>query len=56
VPLAQRYRHVRIPVVARRWFDIPLRAGLVALLVGIVVTLGDSAGPVLAGIFAVFRS
>jgi hypothetical protein len=54
VPLAQRYLHVRIPVVARRWFDIPLRAGLVALLVGIVVTLGDSAGPVLAGIFAVF--
>jgi hypothetical protein len=54
VPLAQRYLHVRIPVVARRWFDIPLRAGLVALLVGVVVTLGDSVGPVLAGIFAVF--
>jgi hypothetical protein len=54
VPLAQRYLHVRIPVVARRWFDIPLRAGLVALLVGVVVTLGDSAGPALAGIFAVF--
>jgi hypothetical protein len=54
VPLAQRYLHVRIPIVARRWFDIPLRAGLVALLVGVVVTLGDSAGPVLAGIFAVF--
>jgi hypothetical protein len=54
VPMAQRYLHVRIPVVARRWFDIPLRAGLVALLVGVVVTLGDSAGPVLAGIFAVF--
>jgi len=54
VPLAQRYLHVRIPVVARGWFDIPLRAGLVAVLVGVVVTLGDSAGPVLAGIFAVF--
>ena len=35
VPLAQRYLHVRIPVVARRWFDIPLRApAVVALLVG----------------------
>ena len=54
VPLAQRYLHVRMPVITRRWFDIPLRASLVAVLVGIVVTLGDSVGPVLAGIFAVF--
>src|SRR5712671_2106381 len=54
VPLAQRYLHVRMPVIRRRWFDIPLRAALVAALVGAVVALGDSAGPVLAGIFAVF--
>ena len=54
VPLAQRYLHVRMPVITRRWFDIPLRACLVAVLVGAVVALGDSAGPVLAGMFAVF--
>jgi hypothetical protein len=54
VPLAQRYLHVRMPVITRRWFDIALRASLVAALVGVVVALGDSAGPVLAGIFAVF--
>jgi hypothetical protein len=54
VPLAQRYLHVRMPVITRRWFDVPLRAALVAALVGTVVALGDSAGPVLAGIFAVF--
>ena len=54
VPLVQRYLHVRMPVITRRWFDIPLRACLVAVLVGTVVTLGDSAGPVLAGMFAVF--
>ncbi len=54
VPLAQRYLHVRMPVIRRRWFDVPLRAALVAALVGTVVALGDSAGPVLAGIFAVF--
>lgn len=54
VPLAQRYLHVRMPVITRRRFDIPLRASLVAVLVGTVVTLGDSAGPVLAGMFAVF--
>jgi len=45
VALAQRYLHVRI---------VPLRAALVAVLVGAVVMLGDNAGPVLAGIFAVF--
>jgi hypothetical protein len=54
VPLAQRYLHVRMSVIRRRWFDVPLRAALVAALVGTVVALGDSAGPVLAGIFAVF--
>jgi hypothetical protein len=54
VLLAQRYLHVRMPMITRRWFDVPLRASLVALLVGTVVTLGDSVGPVLAGIFAVF--
>src|SRR5271155_3966959 len=54
VPLARRYLHVRMPLITRRWFDIPLRASLVGALVGAVVALGDSAGPVLAGIFAVF--
>ena len=54
VPLAQRYLHVRMPVITRRWFDVPLRASLVAALVGTVVMLGDSVGPELAGMFAVF--
>jgi hypothetical protein len=54
VALAQRYLHVRMPMIAGRWFDVPLRAALVAVLVGAVVMLGDNAGPVLAGIFAVF--
>ena len=54
VALGERYLHVRMPMFARRWFDLPLRAALVAALVGAVVLLGDNAGPVLAGIFAVF--
>src|SRR5262249_9443479 len=54
VPLAQRYLHVRMPLITRRWFDVPLRASLVAVLVGTVVMLGDSGGPQLAGLFAVF--
>jgi len=30
VTLAQRFLHARVPPIVRRWFDIPLRAGLVA--------------------------
>jgi hypothetical protein len=54
VPLVQRYLHVRVPAIARRWFDIPLRALLVAALVGAVVTIGANVGPQLTGILAVF--
>ncbi len=39
VPLLARYRHVKMPPIARRWYDIPLRASLVATLVATVVTL-----------------
>src|SRR5207237_6694961 len=30
VPLLQRFRHVKMPLVTRRWYAIPLRASLVA--------------------------
>src|ERR1700716_3511691 len=33
VPLLRRYRHVKMPLITRRWYDIPLRASLVATLV-----------------------
>ena len=39
VPLLARYRHVKMPPIRRRWYDIPLRASLVATLVATVVTL-----------------
>jgi hypothetical protein len=54
VPLVQRFVHMRVPLIARRWFDIPLRAVLVAVLVGAVVAVGANVGPKLTGIFAVF--
>ena len=54
VPLVQRFVNVRVPVIGRRWFDIPLRAMLVALLVGAVVAAGANVGPRLTGILAVF--
>src|SRR5664279_5745518 len=38
LPLLRRYRHVKMPLIRRRWFDIPLRAALVSTAVAIVVT------------------
>jgi hypothetical protein len=54
VPLVHRFAHARIPVVARQWFDVPLRAAMVAVLVGAVVTASAHVGPKLTGILAVF--
>src|SRR5215213_2312239 len=39
LPLMRRFRHVRMPLITRRWYDIPLRASLVATLVATVVVL-----------------
>jgi hypothetical protein len=54
LPLLRRYRHVRMPLVTRRWYDIPLRASLVATLVATVVTLSGWVGPGISGIIALF--
>jgi len=54
VPLVQRFTDASVPVIERRWFDVPLRAALVAMLVGAVVTAGANVGPKLTGILAVF--
>jgi len=52
VPLLQGYRHVKMPLITRRWYDIPLRAGLVATLVATVVTASGWVGPKISGIIA----
>lgn len=54
LPLAQRYRKVVMPPIRRRWYDIPLRALLVALMVATVVGLSSRVGPAITGILAVF--
>jgi hypothetical protein len=54
VPLLARYRHVRMPPISRQWYDIPLRASLVATLVATVVTLSGSVGPKISGMIALF--
>jgi hypothetical protein len=54
LPLLQRFRHVKMPLITRRWYDIPLRASLVATLVAAVVTLSRWVGPSVSGVIALF--
>ncbi len=52
--IGNRLRHVRMPLVTPRWYDVPLRAGMVALLVAAVVGASARVGPTITGMFAVF--
>jgi hypothetical protein len=54
LPLMRRFRHARMPLITRRWYDIPLRASLVATLVATVVTLSGWVGPGISGMIALF--
>ena len=54
IALARPLRHVRIPPVRTYWYDLALRAALVALLVGVVVSLSFRIGASGSGILAVF--
>ena len=54
VALGRRFRDVAMPLITRRWYDIPLRAGLAALQVATVVGLSTRVGPQVTGILAVF--
>jgi hypothetical protein len=60
VLLSRPFRHARMPPPQRRWYDVPLRAGMVAALVLAVVALSDAFGPyatgILAGVPVVFTS
>ena len=54
IPLLAGYRNVKMPLVTRRWYDIPMRAALVATLVAIVVSTSNWVGPRISGIIALF--
>ena len=54
IPILARYRHVKMPPVTRRWYDVPLRASLVAILVAIVVSTSGWVGPKVSGTIALF--
>jgi hypothetical protein len=52
--LGERYRHGRMPMARPRWYDVPLRAAMVGVLVTTVVALSNTLGAVVTGILAVF--
>jgi hypothetical protein len=52
--IVERYGHARMPPTKRTWYDFLIRAGMVALLVGAVLTLSFRIGPAGSGILAVF--
>ena len=52
--LVRPLRHVRVTGIRTQWTDLALRAGLVAALVGVVVTFSFQLGPDGSGILAVF--
>lgn len=52
--VARRYREAPRRLAVRRWYDAPLRAALVAVLVGIVVVVSGIAGPSLTGMITAF--
>ena len=52
--IARPLRHVRMPRVRARWYELAMRAALVAVLVGVVVSFSFRIGPGGSGILAVF--
>jgi hypothetical protein len=54
IPLFKRFQHVKMPLITRRWYDVPLRAVMVATLVAIVVSLSRWVSPFVSGTIALF--
>jgi hypothetical protein len=52
--IVQPLRHVRVPPVEARWYDLVMRALMIAVLVGAVVTLSFTIGALSTGSLAVF--
>jgi len=53
IPLSHRFQHVRMPLAMSRWYDVPLRASMVAVLIAVVVGISSKVGPTISGILAV---
>jgi hypothetical protein len=54
IAITRPYRHAPMPRPTRRWYDLPLRAGMVGSLVLCVVALSPILGPRGSGVLATF--
>jgi hypothetical protein len=54
IVLSRPFRHARMPPPRRQWYDVPLRAGMVSVLVLAVVVLSNVLGPYATGVLAGF--
>jgi hypothetical protein len=54
IPLFKPFQNVKMPLITPRWYDVPLRATMVATLVAIVVGLSRWVGPFVSGTIALF--
>jgi hypothetical protein len=54
LPVGWKFRRATMPPAIRRWYDVPLRAAMVVLLVASVVTLSSRLGPTATGLLALF--
>jgi hypothetical protein len=54
VAIGRHFRDVPMPLVTRRWYDVPLRAVMAAIQVAVVVGLSSKVGPGVTGVLAVF--
>ena len=52
--IVEPFRLVSMPSTTRPWYDFIARSAMVALLVGVVVTLSSRIGPAGSGVLAVF--
>jgi hypothetical protein len=52
--VTNRYRHAKMPLIVRKWYDVLVRAVMVACLVAAVVGLSGRVGPLVTGLLAVY--
>lgn len=54
IVLTARYRHAKMPLIVRKWYDVPVRALMVSFLVAAVVGSSGHVGPTVTGLLAVY--
>ena len=54
IALTNRYRHVAMPMITRQWYDVLVRAFMVACLVAAVVGSSGHVGPTVTGLLAIY--